>query len=455
MKKGTFPILAYIAVLGGVVNGKPVEAMSEQPEVVKEPDDVPANNPQLSPAQLFVFADSARDSGRYDIAESAYRALATNPDIEIRTEARFRLALMLDRLKRNSDAAVLLRQILDEKPDAARVRLELARILAQLGDMSAAARELRQAQASGLPPDVARLVSVFTSALRSRKPYGASIEIALAPDSNINRATELTTLDTVIAPFDLSEDAQAQSGIGLSLKGQAYFRTGIDKNSSLLVRVSGDSDLYRQSQFNDISLGLQAGPEIRSGRDRIRPSAGYTYHWYGGDPFSDTISGAINIQHPMGAKAQATFNGSIGFTNNRQNDLQDGEIYAASLSYERALSAKFGVGLTIGGVRQDLRDPGYAATSGSVRAFVYRELGQTTVVGSASYSHLEADERLFLFPRRRMDDRFAGSLTGTFRQLTFEGFAPLVRVSYERNKSTVGIYDFDRIATEIGITRAF
>ncbi len=63
----------------------------------------------MTPKQVFVFADDARDTGDYATAEAAYRGLATNPDIELRTEARFRLALMLaDKKKRYADAAVLL-----------------------------------------------------------------------------------------------------------------------------------------------------------------------------------------------------------------------------------------------------------------------------------------------------------------------------------------------------------
>ena len=70
---------------------------------------------QLTAAQLFQLADSARDAGDYVTAETAYRALAGNPDIELRSEARFRLAMMLaDQMKRTRDAAVELRRILDE-----------------------------------------------------------------------------------------------------------------------------------------------------------------------------------------------------------------------------------------------------------------------------------------------------------------------------------------------------
>tara|TARA_B110001454_G_scaffold218549_1_gene246849 strand:+ start:4510 stop:4776 length:267 start_codon:yes stop_codon:yes gene_type:complete len=46
-------------------------------------------------------------------AKTLYRALSHDPDIEVRTEARFRLALLLEQQKRYTDAAVELRVILD------------------------------------------------------------------------------------------------------------------------------------------------------------------------------------------------------------------------------------------------------------------------------------------------------------------------------------------------------
>ena len=106
------------------------------PPVAESAADAPV---RLSPTQLFAFADAARDAGDFTTAETAYRALAGDPDIELRSEARFRLALMLaDRMGRVRDAAVELRRILDDRPDAARVRLELARMDAMLGRIGGA-----------------------------------------------------------------------------------------------------------------------------------------------------------------------------------------------------------------------------------------------------------------------------------------------------------------------------
>jgi tetratricopeptide (TPR) repeat protein len=231
--------------------------------------DAPAQTATMSAAQLFAFADRARDSGDYRTAETAYRALAGNPDIELRTEARFRLALMLaDKEMKYREAAVLLREILDEKPDVARVRLELARMQAQMGNLGAAERELRAAEAAGLPPEVERMVRFYTAALSSHRPYGANVEIAVAPDSNINRATRSETLGTIIGDFDLSEDARAQSGLGLSTQGQVWGRIDLSRHADLLARVSGSGTFYRRHLGH---LPRAQGPRFRADREaRIR-----------------------------------------------------------------------------------------------------------------------------------------------------------------------------------------
>jgi tetratricopeptide (TPR) repeat protein len=409
----------------------------------------------LKATQVFALAAQAESADRPNDAEALYRALAQDPDIEIRSEARFRLGMMLSRLNRNRDAAIAFRALLDEKPDAARVRLELARILAVLGDEGAARRELRAAQAGGLPPQVAQVVDQFAQALRSRKPWGASLEFALVPDSNINRATDAETLDTIIAPLDLSRDARQKSGLGARASGQVYARIPIATDLALLPRISGQGEFYREGAFNDVSASTLLGLEWSPGRDRIRPSVGGTFRWYGGAFYAGTATASIDWQHPLGRKAQLTANVTVADTSYRQNDLQNGTLYNGSIAYERAFSARAGASLTLSGTRQTARDPGYATASGGASLLYWRELGRTTAYANAGVRRLESDARLFLFPERRRDWNFTLGAGATFRAVQFKGFAPLVRFEVERNSSTVGLYDFRRTAATFGITRAF
>jgi len=111
---------------------------------------------------LFDIALRAEQAGKMDVAERAYEALAHDPDVEVRTEARFRHAMLLKLIHRDREAAVLLRAILGDKPDAARVRLELGAALARLGYVNAARRELRNAEASGLPKQIALIVDQYS-----------------------------------------------------------------------------------------------------------------------------------------------------------------------------------------------------------------------------------------------------------------------------------------------------
>jgi outer membrane protein len=418
--------------------------------------DAPPMTVSLTPVELFAFADTSRDQRDFATAEKAYRALASNPDLEIRTEARFRLGLMLaDGLGKWREAAIEFRAILDEKPAAGRVRLELARMNAMMGRTGAAAREFRAAQAAGLPPEIEQMVRFYANALSASKPIGGSLEIALAPDSNINRATKSDTLSTIIGDFTLDQNAKARSGIGLSLRGQSYLRGPLAKNANLLVRLSGSADVYGDSAFNDFVLSVQAGPEFTIGKDRFAISAGPGWRWYGMTPYSITASANASWQHSTSKQSQIRIESGITRVNNQRNDLQDSWNYTLSAGLDRAFSARSGGGLQIYGIREAARDPGFATATGGVSAYLFRELGKTSAVVTLGYSHLEADQQLFLYPRRRIDNRYSASLAGTFRALRVGAFAPLARLRWERNESTIELYDYRRFAGEIGIVSAF
>jgi tetratricopeptide (TPR) repeat protein len=409
----------------------------------------------LGPADLFAAAEAARAEQRNADALVLLDALTRDFDAEVRAEARFRKALLLEALGREEEAAATLRALLDEKPGATRVRLELARILARKGDEAGARRAIRQAQAAGLPEDVAAVVDQFSAALRSPRPFGATLQLGFAPDSNVNRATSARTLDTIIAPLTLSREARARPGLGLRGSGQAFARIPLGNRLALLPRVSSLASVYREGEFNDVSGSALIGLEWRVGRDRLTPSAGRTWRWYGGKLYARTDTVALDWVHPLGRRTQLVVSGSAARANYRVNALQTGGLFDLSASLEHAISPRTGVGAVLGAVRHAARDPGYATSAGYATLSGWRDIGRTTVFASTSVRRTEGDARLFLFPERRREWLYQASGGATFRTLTVHGFAPLVRLTYERNDSTVGLYDYRRLAADIGIARAF
>ena len=214
---------------------------------------------QVTAAQLFRIAETAAAKGDTRTAERAYEALIQDPSQEVRLEARFRMAMLEGKRGNLTKAATLLRQVIDQRPDASRVRLELASVLDRMGDKDGAWRQVRSIHAGGLPADVARLVDRYSEALRAQRSAGSSIEFALAPDNNINRATRADRLGTVIGDFEIADEGKAKSGTGLAISGQTYRRLPLGNEVSLLIRGSGFANLYRESRFNDIAADVAVG----------------------------------------------------------------------------------------------------------------------------------------------------------------------------------------------------
>lgn len=406
----------------------------------------------MTAAQLFQFADGLSKSGQFAFAEKAYRLLAQNPEAELRREARFRLAMMMAHAQhRYREAALELRLILDEKPDAAGVRLELARIEAMDGQINAATRDLRAAQAGRLPVDVERMLRFYEQVLTAQQPYGGSLEVSLVPDSNVNRATSAGTLGTVLGDFALDDRAKAHSGLGLGLRGQFYMRQRLRSGLYVVERLSGSADLYRQTAYQDVVVAPAVGPELVRGQHRIMLAAGPLWRWHGGQLYTSGGQGSMAWSLPVNRLTRGRLEAGLTATTNHFNAAENGHTISVSASLDHAFSPATGGWVRLYANRITARDTAFANAGAGGVASLWADVGHTTLVVSANGGFLEADARFTLFPERRRDTSAGASFAASFRSLGWHGFVPLLRVRYERNWSSVGIWDYSRFSGEVGI----
>lgn len=406
-------------------------------------------------AQLFELAAQLERRGDLKQAVAILSVLENDPNPDVRNEARYRRALLMEADGRNRDAAVLIRRILDEKPTATAARLKLATLLQGMGDEGAALRELRALRTTDLPPTVARFVDRLSASLQASKPLGFQIEMAFAPDTNINRATRSDTLGTVLGDFTIEEESKARSGIGAAVRGMVQGRKQLVDDLSITARTSLEARLYRDKDFDDISVDLSVGPEFQIGKTRYSVEAAATQQWYGMAPYQRGTRISASATRPLGPVSQVRVDAGYRLVDNRLNDLQDGHGLSARFRYERALSATTLISTSIGGDRFRARDDAYSTRflGGSVTA--YREAGRMSLSAGIEVGVLKADERLLLLPETRKDTLIRFQLSSVFRQFTVGGFAPMTRFVVERNKSTVEYYDYKRRRMEFGVVRAF
>jgi len=429
--------------------------MSQTPSAVGAgPCEGQPNCRQAGAAQLFELAAQLEAQGDLEGAAQILRALTDDPRPELRAEARFRLAAVLEKQGDLEGAIRTLRALLAEQPDANAVRLELSRLLAAQGNLSEARRELRRAQKIGLPPEVARAIGRFTNLLDANKMRGGSIEITAGPDSNINRSTGSRFIDTVIAPFELDPNARRQSGFGLSASAEGYSRDRVGK-TTVLTRAGVHADLFPgKGPFNDIQAYASIGPEFPSRGGSIRPALTAERRWFGGDPYSRGLGGALSWVGPTSDKSQLELGLSVVRQAVDSNRLLDGTRFAAFATYDRQLTRNTIARFNLRAFVLDARAKPESLRQLTAEAIISRDFGLGSLYGSLSYAETDGRAPIPLFGKTRDENRLELS-AGVVSRKTIGGFAPLLRLTHARSWSNIDLYDYRRTRIDLGVSREF
>ena len=430
-------------------------ALAAQPtSAVQAQCDGAADCVTATPEQMFALADTLFEQGDKAGAAEILEALTQDKHPELRAEARFRLAAVREQLGDLAGAAAALRDLLAERPEANRARLELARILESMGETRSARSELDQARAIGLPPEVEANVRRFASRLASPRKRGLTLELTAGPDSNINRATTSAFIDTIIAPFELDADARRQPGFGTT--GVARFHSTDDIGPvALLTRANGLANLYDKSRFNDVQLSADTGPQLQLGKLSLRPSGIIERRWFGGDLYATGWGGDIALLAPLSGRSQVELRVSRVKQDIRPNRGQDGWRTAFDIAFTRVLGPRTTAQVALRHGRLDARfEPESVRLWGGSLLLAYQGKSMT-LFGEAAIAKSRGEAPLFLFGERRRDTRIDLSGGAIFTKAKLGGFLPVVRISHTDSKADIVLWDYKRTRLDVGLTRSF
>jgi hypothetical protein len=348
------------------------------------------------------------------------------------------------------------RNILQRQPGALRVRLELARTLFFEGKDEDADYHFKLAAAERPPPNVRANITRFREAIRARRAWRINVQLALAPDSNINAATSKDQVEVLGLPFQLNPSARARPGIGVVTGADATVRLLRSSKAPLYLAAFARVVRYSQREFDDLYVGGEAGPELPASGGRLRILATGLKRWYGDKPLVSSIGGRLNFDKVVGG--QWSLEASLAARHNAYagRDDVDGWDVEGALSVGRALGAST-LGFAYADVQRSIAgDAGQSNWQARAGLAVLKEIGwglrpQVAVEVGGQLN----DARLALFGTTRRDWRAQLSASVYKRDWNIAGFAPSLRVTWTRNHSTISLYDERRVRAELGIARAF
>ena len=349
------------------------------------------------------------------------------------------------------------RAMLARDPELPRVRLDLALAYFQARQDGSAAYHFRQALGDeSLPPAARARALAFLDTIRRRRSWSLSGGIAVLPDSNINAATSARLVQLFGAPAELSEDARQTSGVGVSAFVSGDYETRLSPDTRFRVNAGLYTRTYEESQFNDRTLTLRAGPRFIFEDFDLRPELTGRLRELGGETYSRTAGLSLSSDWLVAPAWRLNVGVSTGWKS-YESFLEDGRNYGVQLGVSHAFGRATLLRADTSFRRETVSREAYSWREYSIAFLAARELPKGFVVSvGPSHRWRRYDAPILSFgPDPRFDRTLAGQIKASNRHIELFGFMPEIAIRHERRRSNLDLYDYKRTVAEIGVVRSF
>ena len=436
-------LLAAVLLWGTALLAVPAAAQSEKVTVTSE--------------QALVIAGELVARGELDEAEAIIdRLLAEQPDGIDLTQAAFLKGMIAAAREDYEAAEKTFRDILSDRPDLVRIRLELARVLFEQEKDTAAAYHFRLVMGNGLPGEVIANVKRYLTAIENRKIWRVSLSMAAEPSTNINAGPDDERVTLFGLPFQLSDDALSQSGVGVSTSLNISAMPQLDSRTRLEARAGIRYTDYEGAGFDDAFVYAEAGPRISVGRLNAAVLATVSKRQFGGDNYSTSYGARLVLTTPLSQRTRFSLNLSGQEVDYDKAIARNGPVWSGGISIARILDRRTRGDVGIQVTREEAGAGPLKNTQTQVYVSLMREFPRgITAAVRPEYISREFDERAIVDPEIRQDEAWALSMQITKRDWSYHGFAPVFSYSYLTNSSTLSQYNYDRHSADVSVTREF
>jgi hypothetical protein len=374
---------------------------------------------------------------------------------EHRIEAAFQLAGIAGEAGKYREAVNLYQNILNQRPDLPRVRLELARAYFLDKNYEDAAFQFELVKGGDLPPEVLANVDMFLDAIRRQKNWTLDFSLSPVFDSNTNQASDGRDecIDTAVGPLCRTLEDKA-SGLGLSANATLDYFRRFHQDWGLRSTLGFYGTAYEESEYNDYILYAATGPRYLwdSGEASLQPF--FRKRWIGDKEYSEEYGLRLDARQIYGRlllNAGASF-ASAGYADAYVHSVLQGQSWNAYLQPRYILTDRAFIQAGLDFLREETRERAYANDNWRYSIGVYQvfpygislflegSLMQTKY--QAPQWYVTRDNRIDEATRKDQTWRFLASFSST--ALEEYGLTPVLQYSYTKRDSNIWTREYDR-----------
>ena len=455
----------------------PTEATAPAPS--KTPSDVQVPvPPRAAPGRAHLSSDprirTARvlvQRNRFAEALQILRPLA--PDHPDQTDVRFLLGLAASRWSQEPDvgeeqrlallgeAIAAFRSILIRQPGLVRVRLELALAFYLMEEDQLARNHFERALVGRLPKALVANINSFLNIMRARRRWRGYFGFSLAPDTNINAASDAEVVYIGGLPFRRGTQGRASSDIGIVGWGGGEYQFPLADRWRLRTGIDVNHREYKGNRFDQTFVGGQVGPRWLINRNtEMSLLATASQRWFGGSSFNYDFGARLEVEHRVFAGLRLSGRAAWQDRKYQQNTFLEGPLMVFSLGANYVLFPTVQVNLLVGYLQQDSQERRWDSTGYWTRVGTNVALPWGFTVGASAefrWTNYQSGWLPFIADNSTPREDQTRILQATLlnRAITVFGFSPQVLFSNELRESNAQLFDFKRNRVEMRFIRQF
>ena len=423
-----------------------------------------SSDPRVKTARRLVERD------RFDEALTILRPLA--PDHPDQTDVRFLLGLAAIRGSQTSgveeekrlalldEAIAAFRSILIRQPDLVRVRLELA-LAFYLREEDALARgHFERVLVGKLPAPVINKARGFLNIMRARRRFRGYFGFSVAPDTNINAASDAQFIYINGLPFRRGAQGMASSDIGVVGWGGGEYQYPLAARWRVRTGFDLNHREYKGSRFDQTYAGVFVGPRWLINRNtEMSLLASVSQRWFRQYSFNYDYGVRLEVEHRVFAGLRLSGRALWSDRKYQQQEFLEGPLMVFSLGANYVLFPTVQVNLLLGYQQQEAKahpwtNAGYWTRVGTNVALPW---GFTVgLSGEFRWTDYEGQWAPFVVDNSsRQDQTRILRATLLNRAITVFGFSPQVAFSNQVRESNGQLFDYKRNLVEMRWVRQF
>lgn len=356
-------------------------------------------------------------------------------------------------------AIAAFRSILIKHPELVRVRLELALAFYLKQDDALAQEHFERALVGRPPAALVGNINRFLSIMRARRRWRGYFGFSLAPDTNINAASNVQTFYINGQPFTRQTGFQASSGIGMVGWGGGEYQYPLSDRWRLRAGFDLNHREYKGGQFDQTFVGGHVGPRwLLSRNTEMSLLAATNQRWWGGSPFNYDVGVRFEVEHRIYAGLRLSGRATWQDQKYQQQKFLEGPVTVFSLVANYVLFPTVQVNALVGYQQQEAMRNDWSNVGHWTRVGTDVALPWGFSVGASAefrWTNYEAPSPYVEDLSAREDQTRILQATLLNRALTVYGFSPQIAFSNQVRESNSALFNYKRNLVEMRWVRQF